>query len=41
MLKRILAAVLLASFACLAAAQGESRVDCRKHPDHPKCSPRA
>lgn len=41
MLKRILAAVLLGAFASLAAAQGESRVDCRKQPDHPKCSPRA
>lgn len=41
MLKRAIAALLLGAFACLAAAQGESRVDCRKQPDHPKCSPRA
>lgn len=41
MLKRIVAAVVLGAFACLAAAQGEGRVDCRKQPDDPKCAPRA
>jgi hypothetical protein len=41
MLKRIVAALLLGAFTCLAAAQGEGRVDCRKQPDHPKCTPRA
>jgi hypothetical protein len=41
MLKRIVAALLLGAFACLAVAQGESRVDCRKQPDHPRCAPRA
>jgi hypothetical protein len=41
MLKKLFAAVLLGAFACLAAAQGDGRVDCRKQPDHPKCSPRA